>query len=175
MPARAWTCSRFRRDRAGRYATGRCSWVGRSWRFGRITCGRSYEGLLDGRVSRGKTSPVTRLSKPVYMNLDDAWDATDGFDVVDVRAWGPRLRYHGRRGEVEAFYEEIRGRLGDFTLYGSGDFHYLAAVLLRRVAEPATVVSFDNHPDWDIRPPYWACGGWVNRALALPNVRRVSV
>src|SRR4029077_8692792 len=34
---------------------------------------------------------------------------------------------------------------------------------------------FDNHPDWDVRPPKWACGGWVNRALELPNVRIVSV
>jgi hypothetical protein len=40
---------------------------------------------------------------------------------------------------------------------------------------PVTVVSFDNHPDWDIRPPYWACGGWVNRALEMPQVKRVSV
>jgi arginase family enzyme len=37
------------------------------------------------------------------------------------------------------------------------------------------VVSFDNHPDWDIRPPRWACGGWVNRALELPHVQKVSV
>jgi arginase family enzyme len=62
-----------------------------------------------------------------------------------------------------------------FVLYGSGDFHHLAAMLLRRVSAPVTVISFDNHPDWDIRPPHWACGGWVNRALELPNVRRVSV
>jgi arginase family enzyme len=37
------------------------------------------------------------------------------------------------------------------------------------------LVSFDNHPDWDVRPPKWACGGWVNRALELPNVRLASV
>ena len=37
------------------------------------------------------------------------------------------------------------------------------------------VVSFDNHPDWDVRPPKWCCGGWVNRALELPQVRQVSV
>jgi arginase family enzyme len=37
------------------------------------------------------------------------------------------------------------------------------------------VVSFDNHPDWDVRPPKWCCGSWVNRALELPHVRQVSV
>ena len=43
------------------------------------------------------------------------------------------------------------------------------------VAEPLVLVAFDNHPDWDVRPPKWACGGWVNRALELPNVRLASV
>jgi hypothetical protein len=113
--------------------------------------------------------------KPLHLNLDDAWTGLEGFETADLRAWGPGLRYHGRRSEVEAFYEHVRGRLTDFVLYGSGDFHYLAAVLLRRVSEPVTVVSFDNHPDWDVRPPYWACGGWVNRALEMPLVRSVSV
>jgi arginase family enzyme len=62
-----------------------------------------------------------------------------------------------------------------FLLYGSGDFHYLTALRLRPIAEPLVLVSFDNHPDWDVRPPTWGCGGWVNRALELPYVRRVSV
>jgi arginase family enzyme len=62
-----------------------------------------------------------------------------------------------------------------FLLYGSGDFHYLTALRLRTVAEPIVLVSFDNHPDWDVRPPKWACGGWINRALELPNVWRASV
>ena len=37
------------------------------------------------------------------------------------------------------------------------------------------MVSFDNHPDWDIRPPRWACGSWVNRALELPQIEKLSV
>ena len=59
--------------------------------------------------------------------------------------------------------------------YGSGDFHHLTALWIRRVAQPVVVVSFDNHPDWDIRPPKWCCGSWVNRALELPHVRRLSI
>ena len=62
-----------------------------------------------------------------------------------------------------------------FLLYGSGDFHYLTALRLCFVAEPLLLVAFDNHPDWDVRPPKWACGGWVNRALDLPNVMLTSV
>lgn len=111
----------------------------------------------------------------VLLDLDSAWDDMPGMRRVDVRQWGPELRYHGTRNGVDAFYREIEGALAPFVLYGSGDFHYLAGVLLRRVKQSVTVVSFDNHPDWDIRPPHWACGGWVNRALEMPNVRRVSV
>src|SRR5579859_7508029 len=113
--------------------------------------------------------------RPLHLNLDDTWPNLDGFETVDLREWGPKLRYHGTRHEVEAFYDYVRGWLTDFVLYGSGDFHYLAAVLLRRIEQPVTIISFDNHPDWDVRPPYWACGGWVNRAMEMPQVNRVSV
>jgi hypothetical protein len=119
--------------------------------------------------------------KHLYLDLDGAWrvmpnaEDADWFHHASLMAWGPRLRYHGTKSEVQAFYHEIETQLTPFVLYGSGDFHYLAAVLLRRITQPVTVVSFDNHPDWDIRPPHWACGGWVNRALEMSNVRQVSV
>jgi len=60
-------------------------------------------------------------------------------------------------------------------LYGSGDYHYLTALWLRRLEQPFVLVSFDNHPDWDIRPPKWACGGWVNRALELPLLKHIAI
>lgn len=46
---------------------------------------------------------------------------------------------------------------------------------MRRAVEASVLVSFDNHPDWDIRPPKWCAGSWVNRALELPHVQRVAV
>ncbi len=76
---------------------------------------------------------------------------------------------------MERFYEEVRPRLAPFTLFGSGEFHHLSALWLRRFHEPVVLVSFDNHPDWDVRPPHWGCGGWVNRALELPQVQSASV
>ena len=59
---------------------------------------------------------------------------------------------------IEAFDSEIGDDLPRFVLYGSGDFHHLTALWIRRVAVPVVVVSFDNHPDWDVRPPRWCCG-----------------
>jgi hypothetical protein len=77
---------------------------------------------------------------------------------------------------VAEFYREHETDLAaPFMLYGSGDFHHLSALRLRPLVGPIVMVSFDNHPDWDIRPPKWCCGSWVNRALELPQVRRVSV
>jgi arginase family enzyme len=112
-----------------------------------------------------------------HLNLDDAWpDQPLGLPVVDARAWGPRLRFSAPPRLIAEFYREHETNLAvPFLLYGSGDFHYLTALRLRCVAGPVVLVSFDNHPDWDVRPPKWGCGGWVNRALELPHVRRVSV
>jgi hypothetical protein len=116
------------------------------------------------------------MSRGVHLNLDDAWPADVlGLPTRDLRAWGPRLRYFAPPRIVEAFAREIADDPAPFTLYGSGDFHYIAGLLLRRVDRPVHLVSFDNHPDWDVRPPRWACGGWINLALAMPHVTGASV
>lgn len=78
---------------------------------------------------------------------------------------------------------EFRAHLSEsrFILYGSGDFHHLAgwwlSLALERgdASKGCTLISFDNHPDWDIRPPRWACGGWINRALEMAKVSRAAV
>jgi len=111
-----------------------------------------------------------------HLNLDDAWfDLPPGVTTLEARDWGPRLRFSAPPRLVESFHRACQSQLEPFVLYGSGDFHYLTALWLRRMTTPAVVVSFDNHPDWDVRPPKWAAGGWVNRALELPNIRRVTV
>lgn len=116
-------------------------------------------------------------ARAVHLDLDGAWPAdVCGLPRLDARSWGPRLRYIARRTDIEAFWREFGGKLPPFVLYGSGDFHHLAGVMIRRVRQDSfTLVSFDNHPDWDIRPPYWSCGGWAARALRNPAVQRVSV
>ena len=113
----------------------------------------------------------------VHFDLDGGWspDSTPPGTHVDCRAWGPRLRYSTGAREVETFYKFARDRMAAFTLIGSGDFHHLSALWIRRIAEPFTLVSFDNHPDWDIRPPRWCCGTWINRALELSMVESAAI
>ena len=116
------------------------------------------------------------MERAVYLDLDGAWPPRYGVGPrIDARTWGPQLRYLTRAAIVNAFYREVVSALPAFVLYGSGDFHHLTAALLRRIDQPVTVVCFDNHPDWDIRPPKWACGAWVNRALELALVQSVAV
>jgi arginase family enzyme len=118
---------------------------------------------------------IAGMSDCVHLDLDGAWGDVSDMPTREVRDWGRRLRYIARASEIERFFDEVVRALPPFVLYGSGDFHHLAGLLVRRMTEGVTVVSFDNHPDWDVRPPRWACGGWVSRALELPNVRQVSV
>lgn len=121
-------------------------------------------------------SPMTQEPTNVlHLNLDDAWPADLALPALQVCPWGPRLRFSAPAREIDAFHAELHQTLPPFLVYGSGDFHHLSALWLRRLAGPTTVVSFDNHPDWDIRPPKWCCGSWVNRALELPQVEKVSV
>ena len=120
---------------------------------------------------------VEKLSSRIlYLNLDNAWAGEPlGLPTLDATAAGPALRFSVPPRVIEQFYEKIQNRLVPFIIYGSGDFHHLSALWIRRVKRPLMVILFDNHPDWDIRPPKWCCGSWVNRALELPQVEQVSV
>jgi hypothetical protein len=122
-------------------------------------------------VSQTKHNPAG-----IHIDLDGAWpEGILNLPAVDARKWGPKLRFSAPERVIEEFYHVYAERLGQFVLYGSGDFHHLSALWLRRVTEPFILVSFDNHPDWDIRRPKWGCGTWLNRALDLPAVRRIGV
>jgi hypothetical protein len=112
----------------------------------------------------------------LHLDLDGAWDG-EPLPLADLeaRSWGPRLRFSAPAALVEEFYRAVEAKLPDFLLYGSGDFHHLSALWLRHARDASVVVSFDNHPDWDVRPPKWCCGSWINRALELPHIQGVHV
>jgi arginase family enzyme len=112
----------------------------------------------------------------LHVDLDGAWSSGElPMPTLDATNWGPQLRFSAPPRLIEQFYSEVNSQLAPFLLFGSGDFHHLSALWARRVPEPVVLVSFDNHPDWDVRPPRWCCGGWVNRALELPRVQQVAV
>jgi hypothetical protein len=115
-------------------------------------------------------------STALHLDLDGAWRRDQlPFQTLDATKWGPPLRFSAPTRLIDNFYREYEQQLAPFLLYGSGDFHYLSALWIRRASRPIVLISFDNHPDWDVRPPKWGCGGWVNRALELSHVKRASV
>lgn len=111
------------------------------------------------------------------IELDGAWrpNSLELTRSLDCRAWGPKLRYCAPTRVIETFYRELEEKLTPFTLYGSGDFHHLTALWVRQFKQPFVLISFDNHPDWDTRPPHWCCGTWMNRALESPLLKRVAI
>ncbi len=120
---------------------------------------------------------VVTAPDQVFFRTDEAWDFLPEdcgvrLDVADVQEEAKGLRFISSRARIDAFAEGHRAQFRPFTLFGSGDFHHLSAVWTRQFNEPFTILSFDNHPDWDIRPPYWSCGAWINRALEIRWWRR---
>jgi arginase family enzyme len=100
--------------------------------------------------------------------------------LVDLRNEERALRLWASRRRLSDFAARLAalapppGRGPLVTFYGSGDYHHLATALMATIAEPFSVIHFDNHADWVRVPATHNCGGWVNRALALPQVKRVA-
>lgn len=123
------------------------------------------------------SSQESSLLDCMHLDLDGAWprDVLPDVRDSDCRHWGRRLRFSATRSGIEHFYKFSQRREARFRLFGSGDYHHLTALWLRRLQRPFQLLSFDNHPDWDRRPPYWCCGTWINRALELPFLKRASI
>ena len=111
------------------------------------------------------------LTRQASLREAAPWQSVETLDLRDI---GPKLRLWARAATIEATRRRIAAVAGEpaVTLLGSGDFHHVAALLHERVQEPFTLVHFDNHPDWVRLAPRWHCGSWLNRTLALPNLRR---
>ena len=122
----------------------------------------------------------SNIARTVWLRFDDAWDFefSPNFSVpacIEASAVGPSLRFIASERAIDSFFAQFKNHFRPFTLSGSGDFHHLTAVFVRQITEPFSIVSFDNHPDWDVRPPRWSCGAWINRALENSLVKQVAV
>lgn len=93
----------------------------------------------------------------------------------DVRLWGHRDTLHAFHDMMKAHYPAHHTPLLCFM--GSGDFHHISTYLLARALalhdESATLIHFDNHPDWVKFDKGTHCGSWINRALEYPQVKKV--
>ncbi|MBB3286523.1 arginase family protein [Rhizobium tropici] len=96
---------------------------------------------------------------------------------------GQLVRLWGKQGALDDLSREIvrngpaMSKDPQLCFMGSGDFHHITALLLEGALErhpgPATLIHFDNHPDWVKFDGGMHCGSWVNRALANRNIQKV--
>lgn len=94
--------------------------------------------------------------------------------IIDLTALGPRCRLYSSEASANAVREYIDPKERHcITFLGSGDFHHVTSLLLDSFDEDMSLISFDNHPDWDILPPRICCGSWVTQALKKNNIKKV--
>lgn len=94
--------------------------------------------------------------------------------ITDLTDLGPRCRLYSDEKTAKEVSERIDpGYRDSITFLGSGDFHHITSLLLDEFSEDISVISFDDHPDWDIFPPKISCGSWVTRVLSKGNIKKV--
>ncbi|CAN7149545.1 arginase [Phyllobacterium sp. LjRoot231] len=128
----------------------------------------------------------------LLLHLDDALELQPDFIRACLNAGageiqadneGRAIRLWGKNPDLSAVRTKLARRMlrgrkdAHLCFMGSGDFHHVTALLLDVALEkdgsPATVIHFDNHPDWVHFKDGIHCGSWVNRALEHSQVRKV--
>jgi arginase family enzyme len=120
------------------------------------------------------------MGEAVILNFDDSIGSLPGHRSIALQDWQERIRYGCSLRDLTALEDALnRENFGfpDVAFLGSGDFHHVSFLLIRRMASkrPFQVVVFDNHPD-NMRYPWGIhCGSWIHHLCRLPFVSRVTV
>jgi len=121
------------------------------------------------------------VPRALILDFDGSVHALPGAASIGLGEWQEAIRFGCSRSTLDALeaavLEPLRGTPAPvFT--GSGDFHHVTYLLVRRLGQldtPVQVVVFDNHPD-NMRYPFGIhCGSWVRHVSRLPFVKRVHV
>ena len=96
-----------------------------------------------------------------------------------VRLWGKQKQLDELNKVLSKSFANTKDNTKDAVLcfMGSGDFHHITALLLplalAKHPGKATVIHFDNHPDWVNFEGGLHCGSWVNSAVENSQVSKV--
>ncbi|MGH7782800.1 MAG: hypothetical protein ACREO5_03010, partial [Candidatus Binatia bacterium] len=120
------------------------------------------------------------MSNAVIINFDDSIESLPGSRAIPVQDWQDRIRYGCSLRDLTALdeiFDHHNVGFPDVAFLGSGDFHHVSYLLIRRIASkaPFQVVVFDNHPDNMLYPWGIHCGSWVHHLCRLGFVSRVTV
>lgn len=118
--------------------------------------------------------------RPLVLNFDDSAGQFADAEVLQLQRFQEQIRFGCSWRQFRAFERWLSPKLPDspgavFT--GSGDYHHLSWLLLKRLPahRPVQLIICDNHPD-NMRYPFGIhCGSWVYWASRLPQVAAVHV
>lgn len=120
------------------------------------------------------------MKDTVVLNFDHSVGPLSGADTIRLSKWQEVIRYGCKLRDLDRLERalDLKGFASPrITFMGSGDFHHLSYLLIRRLASkgPFQVAVFDNHPD-NMRYPWGIhCGSWVHHVCKLPFVSKVTV
>src|SRR5581483_23837 len=120
------------------------------------------------------------MNAPIILDFDRSVSPMPGVRSIPLGEWQERLRYGCSLRELNELAPLLEGAgigLPPLTFLGSGDFHHLSYLLIKRLAAygPFQVIVFDNHPDAMRYPWGIHCGSWVHHVCRLPFITRVTV
>lgn len=107
------------------------------------------------------------LSQRFYETASTTW-----VDLTDLRNINRCCELASLK-KIDGRLQQARHRV---TFIGSGNYHYVTLLFLRRVKVPFTLILIDNHTDLDplLSDSLVSCGSWVTLALrTLPLLKRV--
>ncbi|MDD5464806.1 MAG: hypothetical protein PHP73_00420 [Candidatus Omnitrophica bacterium] len=94
-------------------------------------------------------------------------------EIIDFTDLAPSARLYISRALRGKILDSLAPGEKKYPVFlGSGDFHHISEILISQINEPACLIVFDFHPDWDVLPPRFACGSWVSEALKNKNISK---
>jgi hypothetical protein len=133
-----------------------------------------------------RRAPAEGPARPLILDLDESVLPLGANEIrLPLQSWQETIRYGCSRrafARFAAHLEEILPLEYGCVFTGSGDFHHLSLLLLRRLERSAALpetgldlVVCDNHPD-SMRYLFGLhCGSWAYHASCCPFVRKVHV
>ncbi|MBJ9954484.1 MULTISPECIES: hypothetical protein [unclassified Acinetobacter] len=118
----------------------------------------------------------------VVLNFDDSAGIPTAAQNIDLRSWQEQIRFGCRWKHFEQLQKSLAEQLQHpdqlgCVLLGSGDYHHLTQLLLKRLKPNRQIhlIVCDNHPD-NMRYPFGIhCGSWVYWASRLTQIARIDV
>lgn len=117
---------------------------------------------------------------PVILDFDRSVHGLGEALTLPLAHWQSRIRFSCRWPPFHQLAAELEQALpvrAGCVFTGSGDYHHLSYLLIKRLpaSQRVQLIVCDNHPD-NMRMPFGIhCGSWIYHASRLPQVAKIHV